>query len=248
MLLDLYGVVVDSERMARGYRERVADLLRAEFGGTREVWLAAHDHAHAEYVGKADATDWDSDAWLPLVERLDAEHVVAILDHAGVAWRPVDPVAHAKDLEFRVMSGVQARYPDARAAVERLRRAGHRIRLATQATDANARGALTGAGLLGAFDLLFTGTTQNARKSRPAYWAGIPSAVGAPADRCVVVDDRLEYLEAASSVGMIALLLDRRRQHASEHPPAYVRASLRNLAGLPHYVDVLEGEATKPPP
>jgi len=247
-LLDLYGVVVDSERMARGYRERLADLLRAQLGGSREAWLEAHDRAHAEYAAKAAATDWDSDAWLPLVERLDAEHVVAILDHAGVAWRPTDPVAYAKDLEFRVMSSVQARYPDARAAFERLRRAGHRIHLATQATDANARGALTGAGLLGAFDGLFTGTTQNARKSRPEYWAGIPSTVGAPPDRCVVVDDRLEYLEAASSFGMIALLLDRQGRHISEPLPAYVRASLRNLAGLPHYVDVLEGEATKPPP
>ena len=243
-LLDLYGVVVDSERMARGYRERLADLLRAELGGSREAWLEAHDRAHAEYAAKAAATDWDSDAWLRLVEWLDAEHVVAILDHAGVAWRPADPVAYAKDLEFRVMSAVQARYPDARAAFERLRRAGHRIHLATQATDANARGALTGAGLLGAIDGLFTGTTQNARKSRPEYWVGIPSTVGAPPDRCVVVDDRLEYLEAAASFGMIALLLDRKGRQGSERLPAYVRASLRNLAGLPHYVDVLEGDAS----
>jgi len=240
----MWGVVVDSDRMTRGYRERLADLLQAELGGTREAWLAAHDRAAADHHRTADAIDWEAGEWLDLVDDLDAGHLVSILRGAGVAWRPPDPVAYSRDLEFRVMAGVQARFPDARTAIERLRKAGHRVYIATQATDSNARGALSGAQLLETFDRLFTGTTQKAQKSRPDYWRTVPSTVGAPPDRCVVVDDRLEYLEAAASFGMIALLLDRKGRQGSERLPAYVRASLRNLAGLPHYVDVLEGDAS----
>ncbi|MGQ0796744.1 MAG: HAD family hydrolase, partial [Methanobacteriota archaeon] len=239
VFLDLWGVVLDSERMTRGYRERLADLLRAQLGGTREAWLAAHDRAAADYDRKADALDWDAGEWLDLVDDLDAGHLLSILDGAGVTWKPAHPVEYARDLEFRVMAGVQARFPDARAAIERLRTAGHRVHLSTQATDSNARGALSGARLLEAFDRVFTGTTQKARKSRLEYWRTLPSTVGAPPGRCVVMDDRLEYLEPAASIGMIALLLDRTRRQTTHPLQTLLTATRRTQAGLRHLADGL---------
>src|SRR5256885_1549265 len=82
-----------------------------------------------------------------------------------------------------------------------------------------------------------SGHSQHAHKSQPAYWADVPKFVAARAADCVLVDDRLDYLEAAASVGIVALLLDRKGAHRPESMPSYVTATLRNLAGLPHWVE-----------
>ena len=97
--------------------------------------------------------------------------------------------------------------------------------------------ALRGAGLLDLIDGMFTGHTQNAPKGRPRYWTDIPRRLDAGPRDCVLVDDRLDYLEAAASAGVLALLLDRKGAHRPEAMPSYVQATLRNLAGLPHWVE-----------
>ena len=45
VLLDLYGVLLDHERMFREYRERLAELLAARFGSSPDTWMRAHDDA-----------------------------------------------------------------------------------------------------------------------------------------------------------------------------------------------------------
>src|SRR3990172_1884486 len=59
----------------------------------------------------------------------------------------------------------------------------------------------------------------------------------APPTACILLDARLDYLGAAAPAGIIALLLDRKGAHRPESMPAYVNATLRNLAGLPHWVE-----------
>lgn len=151
-------------------------------------------------------------------------------------------MAFSRELDLSVMSGIDARFPDARIAVERLRTAGHKVYVATQATESNARGALTGAGLMGSVEGLFTGTSQGSPKSHPEYWSRIRAVLGAAAARGAVVDDRADYLQAATSAGFVGLLLDREGVYAEERMPAHVHATLRNLAGLPHLVEVLAAE------
>ena len=103
-------------------------------------------------------------------------------------------------------------------------------------------GALTGAGLLGFLDGLFTGTSQDASKSQAEYWHRVRGALDRGTAPGVVVDDRADYLAAAKSAGFVALLLDRDEIYRAETVPSHVRATLRNLAGLPQFVDVLEHE------
>ena len=45
VLLDLYGVLLDHEKTFRVYREGLAQLLAARFGGDPEGWRRAHDEA-----------------------------------------------------------------------------------------------------------------------------------------------------------------------------------------------------------
>lgn len=239
VFLDLWGVVLDSDRMQRGYGEKLADRLSERFGGDRGGWLRAYDTAWEAYVREADSTDWEQRPWAATVDDLDARFVVALLKAGGAGWRPADAKAYARELEFEVMTSVDARFPDARTAVERLRAAGHRVYVATQASDSNARGSLTGAGLVPLLDGLFTGSSQDAAKTQGRYWSGITTSLSVPPTDCVVADDRLDYLQAAANVGFAALLLDREGVFEGVPLPSQVRALLRNLAGLPKAVELL---------
>jgi FMN phosphatase YigB (HAD superfamily) len=235
ILLDLYGVLLDHEKTFRGYRERLADLLAARFGGTKEMWLRAHDEAFVRYTRAANDADWSGRGYGDIVDELDASHLLDMFERVGVSQKPKDPLALFRQLEREALAGVNARYPDARSAIERLRTAGHRVYVATGGSATN-DAALEGAGLLSRIDGVFTGHSQNSQKGRAAYWAEIPRTLESEPADCVLVDDRLDYLAAAASVGIVALLLDREGAHRPEAMPGYVQATLRNLAGLPQWV------------
>jgi len=236
VLLDLYGILLDHEKTFLRYRERLADLLAARFGGSPDAWRQAHDEAFVTYTRRANEADWDVRGYGDVVDELDAQHLLDMFERMGTGAKPTEPLALSRELEREALAGVNARYPDARTAIERLRRQRHRVYVATGGSE-TIDAALRGAGLDGLIDGIFSGHSQHSHKSRPAYWADVPRFVGAKPADCVLVDDRLDYLEAAGSVGIVALLLDRKGSHRPESMPSYVTATLRNLAGLPHWVE-----------
>lgn len=225
--------------MQREYGRRFAARLRERFGGEDATWVRAHDGAWEAYVNAVEGTDWEARPWAETVDAMDARFIVDILRDAGVAWRPDDPGAFSRSLESEIMATVDARFPDARTAVDRLRSAGHRVYVATQASESNARGSLRGAHLLDHLDDVFTGTSQNAPKTRGVYWSQILERLSIQGRDCVVVDDRADYLRAAADAGFSALLLDREGVYEGVAVPAWVRAVLRNLAGAPQAVDLV---------
>ena len=236
VLLDLYGVLLDHEKTFRGYRDRLADLLAERFGGSPDAWRRAHDDAFVTYTRRANEADWESRGYGDVVDELDAQHLVEMFERMGTPARPSEPLVISRELEREALAGVNARYPDARSSIERLRTKGHHVYVATGGSETN-EAALRGAGLAGLIDGIFSGHSQHSHKSRPAYWSDVPRFVGARPTDCVLVDDRLDYLEAAASVGIVALLLDRKGAHRPDAMPSYVTATLRNLAGLPHWVE-----------
>ena len=173
VLLDLYGVLLDHEKMFRGYRERLAELLSARFGGAPETWRRAHDEAWVTYLQRVNSVDWESRGYADIVDELDARHLLEIFDRVGVARPPSDALAVSREFEREAMSRVNARYPDARTAIERLRSAGHRVYVATGGSETN-DAALRGAGLFDLIDRIFTGHSQNAQKGQSRYWQEIP--------------------------------------------------------------------------
>ena len=248
VFLDLWGVLLDPDKMQREYGRRLGIRLKERFGGTEARWLQAHNVAWTEYVRATESTDWNRGSWAAAADNLDARFALALLEGAGIGWRPDDPAEFSRELEREIMSNVDARYPDARTAIERLRAGHHGVYVATQATESNARGALAGAGLLDSIDALFTGTKVDAPKSGRDYWERVLAAVRAAPRDCILVDDRIDYLHAATGAGFAALLLDREELYAPDMTPRFVRATLLNLAGLPHFVDTLAAEGGRPSP
>lgn len=228
--------------MTPAYRERTAFLLSARHGGPIDAWRRAHDTAYTWYTEHLSRPEtWARGTWIEVVDRAEADNLVLMFREVGVP-PPADPLAYAKALELEAMSGIDAAFPDARPAVARLKAAGHRTFLTTNATESNARGSLTGARLLQELDGVFTGERLNASKHSSDYWERIRNGLSVDPSRALVVDDRLDYLGAAAPCGFVTLLLDRDGRHSADAIPPHVHAILRNLAGLPHYVDVLAGE------
>src|SRR3989442_1163412 len=149
--------------MFRGYRERLAELLTARFGGDPDVWRRAHDEAWVTYVQRVNAADWESRGYAEVVDDLDARHLVEMFDRAGVLAPLTDTLSVSRELEREAMARVNARYPDARTAIERLRAAGHKVYVATGGGETN-DAALRGAGLTDLIDGIFTGIRRTRRK------------------------------------------------------------------------------------
>ncbi len=236
VFLDLWGVLADSRKMTPAYRQRAAELLWSRHGGSIEGWLRAHDVALAWYEDHMRKPEtWEGGSWVDVVSRADAENIERMFREAGVS---PPPNAHrlSVGLDLDVMSAIDAAFPDARSAISRLRKGRNRVFVSTNATESNARGALRGAKLLDELDGLFTGELLNAGKTDAAYWRGIVDRLHIDPKRSFVVDDRSEYLKGAALVGFRCLLMDREVQHPPVTMPAYVSATLRNLAGLPPYV------------
>ncbi|HYU05817.1 MAG TPA: hypothetical protein VEM77_01385, partial [Thermoplasmata archaeon] len=99
ILLDLYGVVLDHEKMFRGYRDRLGEILSERFGGDADAWRRAHDDAFVAYVQRVNEADWDARGWAEIVDELDTRQLVEMFDRAGVAASPKDPLALSRELE-----------------------------------------------------------------------------------------------------------------------------------------------------
>src|SRR5688572_4996870 len=108
VLLDLYGVLLDHDKMQRGYRERLADLLTSRYGGDRKEWLRAHEEAYAVYTRSADEADWDARGYGDIVDELDANSLLDMFERVGVAKGPADPLALSRELEREVFLGINA--------------------------------------------------------------------------------------------------------------------------------------------
>src|SRR5256886_13639748 len=173
VLLDLYGVLLDHEKTFRGYRDHLAALLAARFGGEAEDWRRAHDEAFVTYTRRANEADWDARGYGDVVDELDARHLQEMFERVGVPPAAGDPLRLSRELEREALAQVNARFPDARSAIERLRRMGHRVYVATGGSETN-EAALRGARLARPIDGIFSCPSQSGHTSPPPLLAAGP--------------------------------------------------------------------------
>src|SRR2546427_10344515 len=104
VLLDLYGVLLDHEKMFRGYRERLAELLTARFGGDPDVWRRAHDEAWVTHVQRGNAADWEARGYAGGVGGPDARHLLEVFERAGVLAPLTGTLSLSRELEREAMA------------------------------------------------------------------------------------------------------------------------------------------------
>src|SRR5439155_1477119 len=142
------------------------------------------DDAEGRWDRRAHEADWDARGYGDVVDELDARHLQEMFERMGIPPATGDPLHLSRELEREALAGVNARFPDARTAIERLRRMGHRVYVATGGSETN-EAALRGAGLSGRIDGIFSGHSQGVHKRRPAYSAEVPRTIGSRPSDCV---------------------------------------------------------------
>ena len=92
--------------------------------------------------------------------------------------------------------------PSVPAFLQRLRREGVRMCVATGSPREYARNGLERLGLLDYFDFVTDNYEGEYEKDRPEYFANLLGRLGATADRCWVFEDALYAMESARAAGL----------------------------------------------
>jgi HAD superfamily hydrolase (TIGR01509 family) len=239
VLLDLYGVLIDSEATRRRYRRLLVDHLSERHGGEPARWAAAHEAAHSRYTRRVTLPSFWQDRGYPEAMR-DAEEGF-LRDLFAEAQRPLpegDLLAYAQDLDTALFAAIDAAYPESRGVLVELRSLGVEILAATGAHLAQARAASRGSWLSGELHGLLTADLLGARKVSPAFWRAAFSSLRRKPWDCLVVDDEPGKLEPAARLGAAVTLVWRR----DDRPPylPFRATVLRDLRGLPDAVRRLQ--------
>lgn len=206
IFLDLYGVLADSRRMEIQYNARIAAILHERYGGSLDDWRRIQNESYAWYQAegaKLDARpghEREGEPWVEAVRRLNGAQILWVFSKRGLP-APDDPVTYSEDLEAETVRSIDALYPDARPTLDRLKAAGHRIFLSTNANRTNAESALIGGGVRDRFDALLMLETGRAKKDRPFYWKRAFEVPGVVPEEAIVVDDEARYLVPPAELG-----------------------------------------------
>jgi putative hydrolase of the HAD superfamily len=188
ILLDALGTMVELEPPWVHLREALGN-------GVPDAELERAVRAEMRYYRAHSDEGRDRDSLADLRRRCAA----VLSDELG---REVDPATLMAAIRFRA-------YPDARPALEELRRGGLSLHCVSN-WDCSLPGVLDRCGLGGALDGVTTSAVAGARKPDPAIFAAALEAAGcAPAEALHVGDTPGEDLDGARAAGIPALLIDR---------------------------------------
>lgn len=184
-----------------------------------KVWEPLEGCAHVD-ASRDEAT---YAGWIGAIER-------QILAGLGVSESALDQAAR-RVMELQIAPSSYRVYPDARPALEELRRRGLRLGIisnfAWRLPDL-----VAGLGLADRFELILTSARAGYRKPRPEIFEQALVRAGVAPDRALYVGDDPECDEAgARAVGIRSLLIDRRRAPASTDHIDSLTAILDHLEG-----------------
>jgi putative hydrolase of the HAD superfamily len=123
-----------------------------------------------------------------------------------------------------------AAFDDTVACLQALQTAGIRLALLTNFELLSIGCTLEHVGVdSGLFDLVVSQTTLGVRKPDPRAFSAVADMLGEPLERCAVVDDCSDNVNAARALGMRAFLIDRTRPVHD-----FANDQLASLEPLPH--------------
>jgi len=135
----------------------------------------------------------------------------------------------------------QLKCPTVPAFLERLKRAGVRMCVATGSPRQYARNGLRRLGILDYFDFVTDNYEGRHTKDQPGYFEDLLARLGARADRCWVFEDALYAMKSAKASGLRVCAIEDGAQAAD-------REGILALADvyIRDYDELLEGESCQP--
>ena len=226
VLLDLYGTLVkpDWGALTAG-RDAIADRVGVPRAAAREAWSATHE---ARMRGQHGSLEGDLAVVLAMAGGVESDVFTDDL---------LAELAASEQANWR--RGVRL-YPDVVPALDRLRRAGARLAIVTNAS-AEAAGVIPDFGLDGLVDAVFASCDAGALK--PDLLAFAMHDLGVTPTESILVDDEPGQVAAAKRLGLDAILI---RRAAAEQSVARAApgAAIRDLSGVAEHVF---GALTTPP-
>ena len=220
-LLDLYGTLVEPDWAAlTAGRDAIADRVGVPRAEAQSAWTSTHE---ARMRGQHGSLEGD---------------LAAVLAKAGIGSEATDDLlaelAAFEQANWR--RGVRL-YPDVVPALGRLRRAGARLAIVTNAS-AEAASVVPALGLDGLVDVVLA--SCDARTVKPDLLLLAVRELGIPRAEAVLVDDEQAQVIAATAMGIRAFLIRRGSGDISAAGDA-ATAVVRDMSELEVHVPALSG-------
>jgi putative hydrolase of the HAD superfamily len=220
-LLDLYGTLVEPDWAAlTAGRDAIADRVGVPRAEAQSAWTSTHE---ARMRGQHGSLEGD---------------LAAVLAKAGIGSEVTDGLlAELAASEWANWRRSVRLYPDVVPALGRLRRAGARLAIVTNAS-AEAAGVVPALGLDGLVDVVLA--SCDARTVKPDLLLLALSELGIPRAEAVLVDDEPAQVVAATAMGMRAILMRRGAADISAAGDA-ATAVVRDMSEVEVHVPALTG-------
>jgi HAD superfamily hydrolase (TIGR01509 family) len=190
VLLDLYDTLVWADWNAlRTGRDQLAQRAGAEVLVMREQWARTHDRRMRG-----------------LNRGLEGD-IAAMLEACGVRSTP-DLLRDLAVAEYANWAGGVRLYPDVEPELQRLRQAGYRLAIVSNAS-CEAGGVVAALGLDGLVDTVVLSCDVGALKPEPEILHAALDRLGVAPRHAVLVDDLPANLEAARGLGLRTVLIQR---------------------------------------
>ena len=221
LLLDLYGTLVEPDWAAlTAGRDAIADRVGVPRAEAQSAWTSTHE---ARMRGQHGSLEGD---------------LAAVLAKAGIGSEVTDGLlAELAASEWANWRRSVRLYPDVVPALGRLRRAGARLAIVTNAS-AEAAGVVPALGLDGLVDVVLA--SCDARTVKPDLLLLALSELGIPRAEAVLVDDEPAQVVAATAMGMRAILIRRGAADISAAGDA-ATAVVRDMSEVEVHVPALTG-------
>lgn len=204
MFVDKGGVLVDNTRLGPEWRRLLGQVLPRLLGGDPERWREANDLAE-----RTQAERWRAalrtrrNGVADFFRDSGRQWLLEMCDHTGVT-RPNNERADqlVREVVDYVTRRVDAKFPDTREALERIRSAGIVLHTASGDESADLEGYLHAVGVRDLFDRLYGSDLVDRFKNGPHFYQAILEDASIAARHAAVVNDGERALDWAGGVGL----------------------------------------------
>jgi len=237
IFFDLHGTIVDRERNPFHYASGLGEFMAERYGGDARAWRDANLRILADWDSYYIDLDLGGDDCIEQMWEGEFRTTRALFRLTGTpepSHEELWTLTHERG-EQATSRGGSALYADAAPAIRALAEAGYLLGTCSNALSGQVRGSLRAGGVLDYFSApLFGADLAEHFIKDELFFEAICARVGVAPAACLIVEDYLEAITSARTLGALTVHICRgeRAAELAAHSPAH-HALIDSLAGLP---------------
>lgn len=231
IFFDLHHTLIDGRKLHPCYSAVYGAFMAERYGLTADLWMQANRRIEADWDSYFADLDLEGEDGLAHLWEGLFRTTRAMFRLANVAEPAAEEIHRlVREIPEVATSRCDAFYPDARLVVPRLYAAGYTLGVATHAITPQARGTVTGGGMLDYFAGPFACPDAVGRFSKDeAFFSYALQAAQVAPQAAMLVDDSLDALRAARRLGMATAHILRSGGSAFVHADCVMVGTLKGL-------------------